>query len=328
MSLLTGEESLRKFTESLESEFGEEGETPVETEETGERPRNEKGQFVKEESPQEPEVPEGYGERWKTKEDVERSYRELELKIAEQGQEVGELRKITREMEELRARMDQAQQQPQWDARTQSAFDRQLEENPAAATQMAAQKGDWQSYEIALQAWGEVDPFSAARFDSRLQVMATDQRLQAQWQSQYEPKIQNLTQQNQQEGISRAWQAVAARHDDFSEFSEQLLEAAQSAPELVSALQSGNQPDAERMFENLYWMTKGRQGNTLKEAVQKSASQKAEEAEKARAEGTVATASLSNAQGDKSPLDEWKDQIVSARPVSVRDELARSMRGQ
>ena len=308
------DKEFNQFRDSLREKM-EAAETPPETppEPAQERPRDDKGRFVPAATEEPVELIAG---KFKTQEDLLKSYQELERRLGEQGAELGNLHQLEDKIAALENRANQPVS-PTWDSRTQTTFDRLLEENPGQAANLALSRGDANMYEYALGVWGEADPFNAARFDSALRHQQALQDQEARLREELSPRIQTLTQKDQQEEVVRAYASVRNRHPDLNDYGDQLMETAKQVPEVLVALRTGNQADAERMFETLYWIAKGRNSDTLEQAAREVVREQAQETKQAKVQATVATTSSIPAEEDKSVEQQFKERLLAASGPSV-----------
>jgi hypothetical protein len=274
-------------------------ETPVEaTEETPvERPRNPDGTFASaaEETPEETPAPLLAG-KYKTAEALEEAYKNLEREKGRLAQELGEARK-------------QPEPEQQYDL---SGIDDSIADNPQLAAQaawVAKQQGDQLTYERIVQAWGEQDPFGAARFDARVAAWESNQETLRQVQ----PQIETAAQHAQQTELESALGIVAGRHEDFAAVvgsldDERLAQIIQGGfPQEVLAGLTGPQASKEAVFETLYRWVKAEQTDLLSQASAQANAQAETAAREQKQQAAVANATsppASEGTGDQE-LDEF-----------------------
>lgn len=294
------------FEASLTARFGQETETTEETEpeaapepeaaaepepetEAADPLRDESGRFTNDQK-----LLEEYGlTQFKSIGDALKSYRELQGLQGRQAQEIGEIRQQLQDLAAVR------EQQPvSWD-----------DYDAATAAQIAFERGDTHRFQQAMTEWKDEDPFAAA-------VWVADQKRQAeltQLRQEYESRLVPVQQRNQQQMTADAYQAVAARIPDINQFGDGMLQAAETAPEIVAILQSGTQQDVERVFENLYWLAKGRQADTVNAAAAQAAAAQTEANRQAKTQAVVASASSTPAPAEgKDAIDRFKQSILGA----------------
>lgn len=223
--------------------------------------------------------------------DALKSYRELQGLQGRQAQEIGEIRQQLQEFAAVQNR-----QPVQYD-----------DLDPGEATQIAWERGDSTAARAALEQWKVDDPFAAAVWVGNVQRQAEISQLREEYAASFAP----VQQRNQEQTIASAYHAVAGRLPDINQFGDAIMEAAQSAPEVVAALQSGTPADAERVFENLYWLAKGRQADTITAATQQSQAEQAEANRQAKAQAVVANVSSRPTSGEgKDAIDRFRQSIL------------------
>jgi len=153
--------------------------------------------------------------------------------IGRQGSELGELRSYRDQVE---------QQSSQYTPDQIAAY---AVEDPAQAAALAYNQYGRGSvpYEQALRSWGEVDPFTAARFDNQASVNDYDRQIRPQ-----------IHQAELESGLNQ----IVAKYPDFPEYGDAILREAQSSP-VVRALQAQGAPIGAEVIEHLYLAAKGRQ---------------------------------------------------------------------
>lgn len=277
----------------------------------GERARDEKGRFKKSD---EEVFRDRFGE---DPEKLVSSYREAEAKLTQLFQERADDK---RRIEELERRMAEPTQ-PQWDVPSYSAWERQLEENPAAAAHIAVQRGDMNAYQQALQVWGEQDPFNAAKYDNTLMRQLEQQQLESRLRQEFETRVAPLDTmqvEKAQNAVGNAYARVAARHPDISEFAEAMAAVAQTRPALVQALEAGTVEAAEQVWEDLYvrakWDTdRGRANVRAREA---------EHEDQAKQAAFVASGNYSPPRENPNRDEQLVDRIVAAKAYpSIQEQL-------
>lgn len=283
--------------------------------------RDERGRFAPQEQPEpeavaevepEPEPePEAVSEppaeekmlgKFKSAEDLAKSYEALEAKLTEQGSELGELRKLREQLEQRQ----QEEQSVPLDQGTFDWFDEQVLENPNGAA-IWAMKNDPSGalYNRALDSWYETNPRQAAGFERELAMQALAQEFSGRLESQTQPFVE----QSQRNDFVTAWGNVKHVAPDLEEHADAILEAAQNAPEVVSMLQSGSLADKQRVIENLYYLAKGRQATSLSQAASEMAAQQASETRAAKDQAFVATSGTRPESDTRSPADQWLEDI-------------------
>lgn len=299
------------FLAELEAELGEQ--EPVEA--TAERPRDEMGRFAPQDQPEpegeavEPEPAPAQAEepllgKFKSTEDLAKSYEALEAKLTEQGSELGELRKLREQLEQ------QQYQQPEsyatLDQGTVDWFDEQAMENPYGAAVWAMQnEPSGVLYNRAMDTWYQENPRQAASFERQLELRALAQEFSGRLEAQTQPFVE----QSQRNDFITAWGNVKQVAPDLEEHSDQILEAAQSAPEVVAMLASGSLADKQRVIENLYYLAKGRQATSLSQAASEMAAQQASETRAAKEQAFVASSGTRPESDTRSAAETWLEDV-------------------
>lgn len=153
--------------------------------------------------------------------------------IGRQGSELGELRQYRDYVE---------QQSSQYTPDQIAAYS---EQDPAQAAVLAYNQYGRGSvpYEQALRSWGEIDPFTAARFDNQASVTDYDRQIRPQMQAA-----------ELESGLNQ----IIAKYPDFAEYGDAILREAQASP-VVKALQQQGAPISADVIEHLYLAARGRQ---------------------------------------------------------------------
>lgn len=259
---------------------------------SSERARDENGRFVAKEAAEEPaaaEVPAADAEelilgKFKSYDDLIRSYQHLESKQGSSGSELAEMRQQLAQMQELMEAQAQAPQQ-QAQMIDAAAYEDEIDQNPAGWAQWAVENGQAHIYERAVQQWAQDDPLAASRFDSQLRERKLREELQAQVQQVAAP-IQNMTAQQAQQA---AYRQFAEAHPDVDKFADQMAEIAQGSKVIFTALKSDDHDTRVEALEYLYNQARGRSSDNLGTAAQELARAQAEESARARQEATVAS---------------------------------------
>jgi len=256
--------------DNIRRPFQESPESSAPTEGTPETPRNELGQFVSTDQPDEPaapdeivaDAPQGdpavaaflakYGG------DVDKALEgavHLQRKAGEQSNELGDLRRMVDELSSLRETIQAGQQQPQQfvDQATVDWYDEQVMANPVQALEWARQQNNDLLVQRGLSVWKDIDPYGAAAYRSDLQYQALAAQVQQQLrQNQQLPldatvnlALQNVRNRNPQfANYDDALEATLAKH----QFAAQALEQAAA---------SGDPAQIEGAIETLYQLAVG-----------------------------------------------------------------------
>lgn len=287
---------------------------PEETTTEEERPRNEKGQFLPKEQPEEGELILG---KFKSQEDLAQAYEHLESLAGRQGQEFGELR---RELQEMRQSLQGSSNEDYVpiDDQTASAVDELAESNPQQAAAWALEHQPL-LYERVMDIWFQNDPRSAGRFENGLMLRQMRDDITA----SIGPAVAPLQAQAQERAFAEAWANVAQKYPDMSSHGEAMLEAAKTVPELSHALTTGDAASKERLIENLLFLARGREADRFAAAAAETGRGQATDAIAEKIAAAVATGSHAQASGEKTPIEAWKDNFLAEPSTSIWSGLER-----
>lgn len=183
--------------------------------------------------------------------------------IGRQGAKLGELRQRQQQMEAFLAGLQQqAPQQPQYNYSIDQIVEA-AEQSPQETAFWAIQNAP-QAYDTVMDVWYQTDAKGASRFEQ--QIMA--QALREQIRQEMAPAIQPAMDMSRTNAFYQAWAEVAQSNPEINNHTQQILEAAESAPEIVSILRDGDIDSKKRMLTQLYWMARGRNADTLAAAAQ------------------------------------------------------------
>ena len=311
-----GVDTVRRHSFSEAPEAAPEVGTPAEVVDEG-QPRNELGQFVgaeqPEEVPSEPQAQTGdpavaaflskYGG------DVDKALAgavHLQRKAGEQSNELGELRRMVDELSSLRetiAADAQARQQYQApiDQATVDWYDQQiLEGNGKAALEWARQQGNELLLQRGLSTWKQVDPYEAAAYRQDLYFSQLRQEMEQQKQaSQQLPVDAN---------VHMALSNVRSQHPEFVNYDDALGDTLAKYPfmqeALVGASQSGDRAKLEGAIETLYALA---QRDTLASIALTGNTPETTATSSEVAEPT--TSETREPAPEPSPLDAWRDEF-------------------
>ena len=230
--------------------------------------------------------------------------RDKDEMIARQANEIGQLR--------------QALPQPQ--AQAPVGFADQIVESPSLGATYAAQAlqaGDWEQYDAVLDAWTEVDPRAARRYERQVNVwLASQQVAQA-----TEPLAANAKEAQNTQALSN----LTDRYSDFPQVIASLEGEANIPSPLTRALQDApNQIAYEEALDTLYNFLKGKQAGPLAAQVREASEAERAEARQAKVDATVASASASPVREDPKTIQEqivseWADQDAPFKDPWSRD---------
>lgn len=226
--------------------------------------------------------------------------------IGQQGQELGELRRMVQELYER----PQPQQSPS--PFVPENVQEAIVDNPAQVAQWAIQQEQPHVYEAAISEWYEQDPKAAGRFERALEREMLKQELQ----QQINPEIEAVREQQKAREVADAHRSLAAKYPDF----QQVLETA-TADEVAgidrNLLASAANPAAA--LEIVYrWVAMGRGQQKAAETAQRT-----EQVRQEKREATVVTADATNTPPEQTVVDRLKEMMLSPEPQSVSHGLTR-----
>lgn len=228
-------------------------------------------------------------------------------KLGEQGQELGELRRMVQELgEKIPAKTPQSPFVP-------AEFQDAIVENPEQWALWAVQNENQAVYDQAMNEWYEQAPARAARFERAMEMQMLEQRLQ----QQYQPVTETVAQQQNANAITSAHRALSQKYPDF----QQVLESATEG-ELAgidrNLLAQAQQTNPEAALELVYrWVSAGRETEAARKAQRKEASRQA----KKEAAAVVTGEGSSDSKPEPTTMDKLKEAMLSPEPHSVYHSL-------
>jgi hypothetical protein len=328
LSVEQGLDSKNAFRESYAAKEREAAEAAGLITEDG-PPRNEQGQFTAAET--EAPVVEGapvveenpadtlLAGKYKSVEDLERAYAELQQLNARQGSELGELRSAyDQRFAEIEQRVNTPQQQHR-----QITPDL-IETNPGAATQLAYEQGDTVTLAAAYEQWSMENPAAASAWVSEQRANEREQQIR----SEYDAKISALEQrfapiqaQNAEAELARGVQSLPQEAQTFLADAATVQALASEFPTIGKTIVEGAPSERIEAIRALYDIHRGRTADTLTRTAQDVARETAAAAQAVRDDAYVASATSSEEQV-KSPEQVEQDKAVAAftRRQSTWDE--------
>lgn len=196
------------------------------------------------------------------------SLRESERVIGRQGNELGELRELKSQLDNLQNLISLQQQGQGID------WDEIIEEDPQQAVMMAAQYQNPQAFEQAIEAWAQVEPIKAFTFlqdvTNQTQMVAPEAP-----QASLESEIDNLK----------------GRYPDLQQRLPAIQQAAAERPMIAAAL-NGPDPRARvQALEDLYHLSRSRETPDTSKAARQVVLRAKAEAEQIRQDAAVVSAS-------------------------------------
>jgi DNA repair exonuclease SbcCD ATPase subunit len=230
--------------------------------------------------------------------DAEARLAEKDSFIGRQSGEVGELRRV---VDELSARVNQAQQ-PAPVATPQVLITQDLiDADPARATQLAFQQKDESALALAFEAWRDEDPFTASTWlsDQRLaqQQAAFDAKL-----AEVEGKIQTVAAPMEATVAQNEWNGafhyVEQQRPGFLQQAERLLsEVAPKFPNIVGVLSNGDAAAKSEVLMALYDLDRVSNPEQIKQELEQQVQEATAEAAAARTAAGVVTGQTTAGQG-------------------------------
>lgn len=237
--------------------------------------------------------------KYRSVEDLERAHSEAQAIIDRQGNELGELR---RSFEDRFSQLEQR-------ANTRQITPDLISDDPAAATQIAFEQQDQYTMARAFEAWREEDPFAAAAWAITKQTEQREAALRAEIEQVKQQVTQTQSAVQPQQDIAvwhEAWALAEKSVPDIRANAQVILDevAPQFADVFAGALTAGDAAARAKALVALAGIARGRNADTLNEAVTQAARETAEEAQKARTDAYVASQDTGSAQ---EPLS-WEEQ--------------------
>jgi hypothetical protein len=231
--------------------------------------------------------------KYKSVEDLERGYAELQQFAARQGNELGDLRNaFEQRFDELSQRLDQPHPAATAD---HPGPDRP---EPGAAAQMAYEQNDQYTLGVAFEQWKLYDPAAASMWANQ---KTTEQQLAAQ-RAEYDRKLAEIEQrvapiqaQNHEAELVRGIEALPADVKGF--IADPAMQAlASEFPTIGKTIVEGAPSESVEAIRALYDIHRGRTADTLSRTAQDVARDTAEAAQAAREDAYVASATASQEQ--------------------------------
>lgn len=232
-----------------------------------------------------------------------------QAKIGEQGNEIGELRRMVQEIyERPEPEAPRPQQAPFLNDQVQAA----IEENPAQVAAWAFQNEQHHIFEAAMNEWYEQEPRRATQFEMAVQREMTKREVR----EELAPTQQTVQEQAQARKTQEAHRALQAKYPDFQQVLETATadETAGIDRNLIAQLLQDNPQGA---LEYTYRWVKS-------ERVQNQATQNAQRVEETREEkrkAAVVTAEETHVTTEPTVQDKLAKFMLDPDPWSVSDSL-------
>lgn len=254
----------------------------------------------------------------KSTDEIIEMHRNLESRLGAQGQELGELRAIRSELDQMKGAL--AEREVQHAPLTQETVDWVEESvmgNPLGTMQWVEQNQPALK-ERALATWGAIDPVAAGRYETQKLIEENDRKWEARLASVEAPVRAN---QNDIQ-LERAYHVVSTTLPGFTDVVEDLPALLEANPEYKAALVSGDLAQKQRTLENLGKLA----------LFEKAMAQPVDVAVPVapvvdpRVTATVASGSSTGERGGETPTqtDKLKASMLASESTNVHEELIRS----
>lgn len=226
--------------------------------------------------------------------------------LGRQGTELGELRKLQQQMEELKTTVAESARRP---AHAPIDWASAIERDPEQAAFEAVRRRDPDALVAACSAWGEDEPFKASAFLSNQFNEWRMETLAMEFQSSRNDAPDAVSSTEEQEVAK-----VLEKHPDLEKFLPAIGEIAKERPLLRQTLESGTPQQKATALEDLYLLARSRHDSAdTSEAVKRVRVRVSEEGKKARAAAAVVSASRGSAASGDQPtrVDSFLDAFDS-----------------
>jgi hypothetical protein len=264
------------------------------------------------EVPAEEALPEKY--QGKTPAELAQMHSQLEQRLGQQGQELGELRAIREEFAQLRESMATPEPAP-WEAQQgYDNFEERVLTDPKGTLDWIAQNQP-QLLERGLATWAQLDPFAAARYDTAHQLAEVRRLHAAELDAVRAPVVQS---QNDAM-LQQAYQNVANTNTLLASVAEDIPALLEENPEFKVLLGNGDVPTRERALNNLVAIAAQRRAESTGTPAETAASA----AHQAKTLAAVATSGSAAEHGGQ-PGSTAASRMLASEGTSIADELARN----
>lgn len=272
-----------------ENAGGADTEAEAPAQEGGEQPRDEQGRFAaKPDAAEEATAASSQPDelilgKFRTVDDLAKSYENLERHTGSLREEVGQLRQAIQQP---------PQPQPQFDLAAV------LEESPSRAAEMAYRSGNQQALEHVLSEWDEVSPGAKDLWLENKQNALKVQQMEAKYASLEEP----IRKQQSQTVLAAAYDEITRQYPDFEDHKDEMAAvaadlAARNGQSFVDTLlQTNNPATIAEGFEYLYLKSRGLKADNLSQVSKQLAAEHAQNVQQAKQEAAVASSSTSSGE--------------------------------
>jgi hypothetical protein len=230
---------------------------------------------------------------------------EAQKMVGRQGSELGELRKVQQDLEDLKTTLLQRQEpaQPQV---PMPNYREMIDEDPRTAAITAYDNQHWDAMGAALAAWKEEDPAEARLFAMNVKHEAD----MLQQRMEFEQRLnERAPAADPDEDFTRRMAGMVQRYPDLEATLPAIGEVSKERPLLRQVLESGSPADRVAALEDLYLIAKSRTVQSDTSAAMRQVQVRvSDEAREARTAAAVVSASgASAATGDQpTKADEFR----------------------
>ena len=190
--------------------------------------------------------------KFKTQEDLEQAYKNLEQKLGDPER----LDLQIRQLEERLSRYEQADEDAgiEINQETVSWFDDAVGKSPQQAAVWALENDKTGVlYERAMEAWYDDSPRQAARFEQDLAI----RNLAQEWEKRLGQQTAPYEEMASKTAISQAWAQATPEMTRLGVQPAQIVEAAKTVPQLAEGLKTGTAEERAGTIRNLAYLAAG-----------------------------------------------------------------------
>ena len=255
-----------------------------------------------------------YAGKYKTTEDLERAYTELQSKLGAQGDELGKLRQLEEQFSQLQ---EQLSTQPTPNPFETAEWDNVNFENTQKVRQQALwlAQNDPFNYDSFLESWYEESPRAATAFEMDLKNYEWEQKFEDARAPVAEISNKLTAEERAQQTTAtfeQVWANLGAQNPDLNDFAEKIIEEAGTTPAIAAVFRDG---DAEQMSGALQILLNAARYRRS-QATEIAAAQEAEAAGAAKSKANLTKATASAGSQSKTPTA--GDRILEAFEKEAR----------
>lgn len=305
--------ALEQFEQMLEPEDPSEETPPEEAPE--DTPEEAPVAEADTEEPAAEEEPKLLAGKYKTPEELEQAYSELQKTLGAQGSELGALRDEISKLSEKIPEYEDDDYGVPVDNATMQWFDTAMDENPVQAMEWA-RKNDPSGvyYNRGLQSWYDTNPAQAGTY----QAAVIAQGLREEFQNSLSTQTKPLQEQADKQALNAVWAETKREFPDLDEYGEAMLEEAKASPELLAGANTPEQK--KRAITMLYRLAKGSAASTLETARQEADTEQKQANRDAKLSGTAPATRARTPEPEVSEGEAWLEQIGFNKWLTPEDE--------